>query len=115
MPKTTYFEFGPSLRPTTISQYSEIVQIIHILPDADLRCSCHITLYPSDASLFPVRKLHVNIPDLFLHIHILHPRQPRCILTLRIPIIADRRLLPSRRLFLGQRLSRHAIKHVWPL
>lgn len=58
----------------------------------------------------------MDIPNLLIHIDILHPRrQPRGILALWIPIIANRGLLPPRLLLFTQRLARHAVKHVRPL
>lgn len=73
-------------------------------------------LQPPQIPLLPLRKLQMDIPNLLIHIDILHPRrQPRGILPIRIPIIADGGLLPPRLLLLTQRLSRHAVKHVRPL
>lgn len=58
----------------------------------------------------------MDIPNLLIHIDILHPRlHPRGVLALWIPIIADRRLLPPRLLLLTQCLPCHTVKHVRPL
>lgn len=53
----------------------------------------------------------MNLANLLLDIHSLHPLQ--ILAFLQLPIIAHRRLLPTRGLFVADnRLARDAVKHV---
>lgn len=56
----------------------------------------------------------MNLPNLFLNIHSLHPLE--ILAFLQLPIVVCCCLLPARRLFLGNDwLSRHAIKDITAL
>lgn len=59
-------------------------------------------------------ELLMNLPDLLLDIHPLHPLQ--ILALLQLPVVAGRRLLPPRGLLLADDwLPRHTVEHIAPL